>query len=57
MALDCLSVWAKTWQMDIAFTKCSVISYGNRKIVPKYYIDGHLLPYVDTVTDLGDRLN
>ena len=39
--------------MEIAFTKCNVMSYGNRKIAPKYYIDGHLLPCVDTVVDLG----
>jgi len=33
------------------FTKCNVIFYENRKIIPKYFIN--LLPYVDTVADLG----
>jgi len=28
-------------------------SYGNRNTASKYYIDGHLLPFVDTIVDLG----
>ena len=43
ISLDCVSNWAKTWQMDITFTKCNVISYRNRKIVPKYYISIYYL--------------
>jgi len=53
--LNNLFDWAAKWQMEIAYNKCCLITYGNKSIDVRspYRIDSFILPSVSSVSDLG----
>ena len=46
-------MWTETWQLNIAFQKCSVISFGHNSARNSYSLDGVLLNRVFDICDLG----
>ena len=55
-SIDLLSSWAKSWQLRINISKCSVLSIhrDSKSFTPHpYYINGAQLSNTSTVTDLG----
>ena len=44
-------MWSETWQLNIAFQKCSVISFGHKSASNSYSLGG-VLP--NTVSDICD---
>ena len=53
--LNNLDDWAAKWQMEIAYNKCCLITYGNKSHDARspYRIDSFILPSVSSVSDLG----
>ena len=51
--------WSKTWQLTVAYSKCSVISFGSRGYEPTspYSLSGIPLQFVSSIRDLGVCLN
>ena len=45
--------WSQTWQLNIAFQKCSVISFGHNSASNSYSLGGVLLNRVFDICDLG----
>ena len=59
-SLDLLSDWARLWQLNISFGKCSTIDLAKGSKVGAYCensLDGHLLVNNIDVTDLGVKLD
>jgi Reverse transcriptase (RNA-dependent DNA polymerase) len=55
-SLDLLSSWAKSWQLNINISKCTVLSihHKSKSISPHpYFINGSQLTNSSSVTDLG----
>ena len=46
-------IWSKSWQLNIAFQKCSVISFGHNSANNSYSLRGALLNRVYDICDLG----
>ena len=46
-------MWTETWQLNIAFQKCSVISFGHNSASNSYSLGGVLLNRVFYICDLG----
>ena len=46
-------MWTETWQLNIAFQKCSVISFGHNSASNSYSLGGVLLNRVFDICDLG----
>ena len=38
-----ICMWTETWQLSIAFQKCSVISFGHKSASNSYFLGGVLL--------------
>jgi len=55
ITINNLVVWAAKWQMEIAYSKCSLITFGNCPYDAglSYHIDSFVLPSVSSVSDLG----
>ena len=53
LSLLIFSVWSQTWQLNIAFQKCSVISFGHNSASHSYSLGGVLLNRVFDIRDLG----
>ena len=51
--LDAVYNWAKTWQIDISFSKCNLIVIGNLAACSDYKLSEHIILKVDNVRDLG----
>jgi ribonucleases P/MRP protein subunit RPP40 len=52
--LDNFCIWAKKWQLNVAFEKCCSISFGNKKLPScTFLLSDYELPVVDAVKDLG----
>ena len=51
--LDKLAKWAKDWQLSISFKKCQVLHLGSGNPKRNISLDGHLLPPVEQIKDLG----
>ena len=51
--------WSKTWQLTVAYSKCSVISFGSHGYEPTspYSLSGIPLQFVSSIRDLGVCLN
>ena len=51
--------WSKTWQLTVAYSKCSVISFGSHGYEPTspYSFSGIPLQFVSSIKDLGVCLN
>ena len=51
--------WSHTWQLSVAYTKCSVISFGSHGYEPTslYSLSGIPLQFVSSIRDLGVCLN
>ena len=51
--------WSKTWQLTVAYSKCSVISFGSHGYEPvsPYSLSGIPLQFVSSIRDLGVCLN
>ena len=45
--------WSRTWQLSVAFNKCSVLSLGYNNQRNDYHFENILLENVDSVVDLG----
>ena len=47
--------WSKTWQLTVAYSKCSVISFGSHGYEPTspYSLFGIPLQFVSSIRDLG----
>ena len=55
-SIELFSSWAKSWQMSINISKCSVLSihHNSKAFIPHpYYINGTQLSNTSSVTDLG----
>ena len=51
--------WSKTWQLTVAYSKCSVISFGSHgyELTSPYSLSGIPLQFVSSIRDLGVCLN
>ena len=50
--------WSKTWQLTVAYSKCSVISFGSGyEPTSPYSLSGIPLQFVSSIRDLGVCLN
>ena len=53
LSLSNFCMWTETWQLNIAFQKCSVISFGHNSASNSYSLGGVLLNRVFDICDLG----
>ena len=53
LSLSKFCMWSETWQLNIAFQKCSVISFGHNSASNSYSLGGVLLNTVFDICDLG----
>ena len=53
LSLSNFCMWSETWQLNIAFQKCSVISFGHNSASNSYSLGGVLLNRVFDICDLG----
>ena len=53
LSLSNFCMWTETWQLNTAFQKCSVISFGNNSASNSYSLGGVLLNRVFDICDLG----
>jgi hypothetical protein len=51
--LDRVHEWSITWQLSVAFHKCSVFVFGSSLIAPEYSLGGSKLNVVNEINDLG----
>jgi hypothetical protein len=48
--------WSKSWQLSVAFHKCSVFVFGSSAVAPEYSLGGSPLGVVNEINDLGFTL-
>ena len=53
LSLSNFCMWTETWQLNIAFQKCNVISFGHNSASNSYSLGGVLLNRVFDICDLG----
>jgi len=53
LSLSNFCLWSETWQLNIAFQKCSVISFGHNSANNSYSLGDVLLNRVFDICDLG----
>ena len=53
LSLANFCIWSQSWQLNIAFQKCSVISFGHTSANNSYSLSGVLLNRVYDICDLG----
>ena len=53
LSLSNFCIWSQSWQLNIAFQKCSVISFGHNSANNSYSLGGVLLNRVYDICDLG----
>ena len=53
LSLSNFCMWTETWKLNIAFQKCSVISFGHNSASNSYSLGGVLLNRVFDICDLG----
>ena len=51
--INAISLWSKTWQMDVNIGKTKVMCIGNRHPAHDFYLDGNKLENVVEFKDLG----
>ena len=58
-SLNQFCTWSQTWQLSVAYTKCSVISFGSHgyERTSPYSLSGIPLQYASSIRDLGVCLN
>ena len=54
-SLNQFCLWSKTWQLTVAYSKCSVISFGSHGYEPTspYSLSGIPLQFVSSIRDLA----
>ena len=56
-ALDKISMWSDTWQMELAVEKCHTLCIGIPKYETQYKLNGQILKSESSVRDLGIQIN